>query len=222
MIKLITHKLEKISAQALHFDTPILSQLIGRDKGIYILYKKDIIYYVGKAADLKNRIATHQEDHHKNRWDRFSLFIVRNNSHIPELESLLINICEPEGNKAYPKGRAINLKPDFRKLLVSYHMDQEEKMLCEEKAKFKKKKIKNSKNKKLYSLYKNKNMKIVAFYKGKEYKALFLKNGSIRYNKKIYPSPSAAARKIVKRRENGLLFWRLKDKNMMRLKEYLI
>jgi hypothetical protein len=49
--------------------------------------------------------------------------------------------------------------------------------------------------------------KLRAEYKGKTYKALVLKDGSVRFKRKRYTSPSTPAVKIAKRAMNGWKFW---------------
>ena len=61
--------------------------------------------YVGKAGDLKNRVKAHLKDRHLASWSHFSLYLVRDAEHIGDLESLLIRVAAPLGNKNRPKGR---------------------------------------------------------------------------------------------------------------------
>lgn len=59
-------------------------------------------------------------------------------------------------------------------------------------------------------------------YKGREYKALLTPKGKIKLGGKIFLSPSAAAKSIVKREVNGWKFWYIKDVNgeWIRLSDY--
>ena len=54
---------------------------------------------------------------------------------------------------------------------------------------------------------------IYATYKGKEYKAWVFGGGSIKFNGKLYNSPSTAAKAIIDRGAvNGWHFWKYKNK----------
>jgi hypothetical protein len=64
----------------------------GRSSGLYILYNKKRIVYVGKSiAGLRARIRQHTADHLKNKWDSFTWFLARKRF-TSELEALLHNI----------------------------------------------------------------------------------------------------------------------------------
>ena len=55
---LITNHLENVSRDLLETHPEIVRQYIGRNAGIYALYKKSRLYYVGLATGLRNRLAT--------------------------------------------------------------------------------------------------------------------------------------------------------------------
>ena len=193
---IITKKLQNISIAALEDFSPILLDLIGEDQGIYALYRGEKLYYVGRASNLQRRLSHHLWDRHQRKWDKFSLFIVKNEKHIGDLESLLIAICEPMGNRAHPRGQAKDLKKEFEDRIDAFHADEKafllgQKPICKKKTKIS---LKNT-------------------YKNKQYSATFdCKTHQVRYNKVLYSSPSAAARAITKQPVNGLLFWKGKDK----------
>ena len=64
----------------------------GRRSGLYILYNKKRITYIGKSTvNLRKRISNHSTDHLKNNWDSYSWFITRKR-HTSILEALLHNI----------------------------------------------------------------------------------------------------------------------------------
>ena len=88
-------------------------------RGVYILYDQNRLVYIGRATDraLGKRLLEHTKDRHKTRWDRFSWFglkEVADNGElkdlnetvnfpiqflIDDLESLLIEACEPVQNR---------------------------------------------------------------------------------------------------------------------------
>jgi predicted GIY-YIG superfamily endonuclease len=106
--------LEKVGAKVFDDYSHVITDLIRGHQGIYALYKKDRLYYVGLATNLKSRIKAHIDDKHKNKRSHFSLFIVKQHDHIKELESLVLRIAYPKGNRV--KGKLKNSK-DLRPLL---------------------------------------------------------------------------------------------------------
>ena len=87
-----------------------MERILGKKKGIYALYKKDKLYYVGQAANLNSRLKTHLNNKHSRKWDRFSLFIIKNSKYVKDVETALINIAKPTGNATgarIPKDKAL-------------------------------------------------------------------------------------------------------------------
>jgi len=89
--------LEKVSSVVFERYPEEVTGLIGQGQGVYALYRRQKLYYIGLASDLKRRIKWHLKDRHKGKWDRFSLYIIRKTGHIREVESLLVRIAEPVG-----------------------------------------------------------------------------------------------------------------------------
>lgn len=79
--KLVTQYVEKISREALenHFD--VVTQFIGRRNGVYALFRKGKLYYVGLASDLRGRLRSLMKDHHGNSWDSFSVYLTIGGRH---------------------------------------------------------------------------------------------------------------------------------------------
>lgn len=96
---LITGVLEKIPSG--HFEAvgKELRDVLKKQPGIYSLYKDDRIYYVGLASNLFGRIKHHLRDKHKGEWNYFSIFIVKRVKFLKDLETSLIRIAKPKGNK---------------------------------------------------------------------------------------------------------------------------
>ena len=113
---LVLGYLERISIKAFSDFRKQLTDLVGTKHGIYALYKGDRLYYVGLATNLRNRIPQHLKDRHAKRWDRFSLYLVRKEDHIKEIESLLLRIADPTGNATRGRlSRSENLQPELLK-----------------------------------------------------------------------------------------------------------
>jgi hypothetical protein len=82
-------------------------------QGLYALYKKNgELYYVGRASNLLQRPSTHRSDLHGEKWDKLAIYIIDEKLTLHEVESLLIAVSKPEGNKN--RGR---LKGDLKKAL---------------------------------------------------------------------------------------------------------
>jgi len=188
--------------------------------GVYALYRKNKLYYIGLASNLKSRIRGHLKDKHGSSWTHFSLYIFRRESHIRELESLLLRIAYPEGN--IQRGRlkgSINLKPKLKGLIKRQYEDDIKTWFDELKAADKKTKKKGSKPKVKGGKRPLKGLlgggkRLYANYKGKMYKAWVFNNGRIKYDGKIYDSPSIVG-SVVRggKATNGWRFWKYKNKS---------
>src|SRR4030043_2094665 len=110
----IAGHLEKIGARVFDDFSSVITDIIRGNQGIYALYKKDRLYYVGLASNLKRRINAHNKDRHQNKWTHFSLYIIRKEDHIKEIESLVLRIAYPKGNIVRGKLRQ---SKDIRPLL---------------------------------------------------------------------------------------------------------
>jgi hypothetical protein len=205
---LITHRLEKISKDVFEKYSSQITQIIGDKTGVYALYDEEDLYYVGKATDLKRRIKQHLKDRHFAQWTHFSLYIMKRAEYVNEIESILIRISSPKGNKVKPRGAS---DPGLKKLLRSLIMMKQREEID---SLFQRKSTKKSDTiNGLKGLFKSSKV-LVRTYKGKEYKAKLLKNGKIRYKNKVYASATASAKVITKRTSiNGLEFWYVQDDN---------
>lgn len=69
-----------------------IPKIRGKRIGIYVLYKKKKIIYIGRSeANIRNRIESHTRDRLRNKWDSFSWFIARP-KYTSDLEALLHKI----------------------------------------------------------------------------------------------------------------------------------
>ncbi len=214
---LVTQHLEKISRKALEKFQDIIRKKIRKRPGIYALYRKDKLYYVGLANNLRNRLRTHLRDHHGESWDSFSVYLTIGNEHMKELETLLLRIIPLEGNRVKGKfAKSENLERTVRKEYQA-RLKEELKQLMGEKGKAAsrkkpaKKTTRKSKvtgRKPVLAPYITSGFKIRCTYKGKTHRAFVRKDGTIRYKGKIHNSPSGAARAILKRSCGSWSFWK--------------
>src|SRR5579863_10120053 len=65
-----------------------------RGRGIYVLYSKGKIYYIGLSKrSLRSRLRRHAlRDRHKGKWDSFSFYRIGRTKYIKDVESLLLRI----------------------------------------------------------------------------------------------------------------------------------
>jgi hypothetical protein len=91
-----------------------------RKPGVYILYRNDVPYYVGRATKLSTRLHDHANkstDPYYNFWNFFSVFVVGEEKHAAEVEGILI-AAMPTANRAVPRIKRIELPKDLVKILT--------------------------------------------------------------------------------------------------------
>jgi len=215
---LVTQHLENISREGLERYQSILYAYIKNRQGIYALFRRGKLYYVGLASNLRGRLRAHLRDKHAESWDRFSVYLTIGDDHMKELESLLLRIVRPTGNKVTGKfAKSESLLPRLKRDLRRLH-DEETKRLFVGKAKrtpatrraaaAKPKKSKVTGKRPILARYIAGPMEIRGRYKGKLKRARVRKDGSISFNKAVYNSPSLAGAAAVERPTcNGWTFW---------------
>jgi len=217
---IITGHLEKIGSNVFDGYSSVITDLLQGHQGIYALYKKEKLYYVGLASNLKSRIKAHNKDKLQNKWTRFSLYIIRKEEHIKEIESLVLRIAYPKGNSV--KGNLKQSK-DLRPLLKNKLREEWGRELDGIIGGRKKEPVKNSDRKikageakrPLKGLLKG-YQRIYCTHNGKDHKAKVLPNGVIELipSKKHFDSPSMAGIAVIKKKTiNGWKLWKYKDKN---------
>jgi len=191
MSKIIKYQLPKVSIDVLLKHENDLINFIKDKGGIYLLYKNDDIYYVGRAVNLKRRIKQHIKDHHKNRWDAFALCITNSISAVPAVERILISLLKPVGNNLLYEGEIRRAERELKKAIMLSHKENTDFLFRKEKSKKKKKhKIKKIK-------FTKKNRLIKKEYNGKKYRVLALANGMFKFKNKRYSSLTLVAKKIT-------------------------
>lgn len=217
---LVLGYIERIAKSAFSdFPRPITDLAHGKH-GVYALYKDDHLYYVGLATNLRNRIKHHLSDKHAEKWNRFSLFLVRHVEHIRELESIILRIADPKGNTA--GGRlpgAENLCGQLQKAIREEHQRQTQTLFGTTR------KSKSGRPKKprrvqgtttqtttrqpTLAPYKDRGITTLrATHKKQPLTATVNPDGTITFAGKTYTSPSVAGAAAVKRDTcNGWTFW---------------
>lgn len=208
---LVSQFLENISREVLEKYQTIIRRYVRNRQGVYALYRRGKLHYVGLARNLRSRLGHHLRDRHQNSWDRFSVYLTIGDSHLKELESLILRIVKPAGNKQ--KGKFTKSEDIRRRLSRDVRMYQRGELIAllgkkivEEEEK--EAKISSLGKKPILSKYFHSPIKLRARYKRKFINARVRRDGAIRFKGKIYHSPSLAGAAACKRRTcNGWTFW---------------
>jgi GIY-YIG catalytic domain len=95
-----------------------------QEPGVYVLFRNDQPYYVGKATNLFKRIknhATKTRARYYHFWNYFSAFVIPNPKHRHEIEGILI-ASMPIANGATPKIKRIPLPLDVARRMRDIRM----------------------------------------------------------------------------------------------------
>jgi hypothetical protein len=71
--------------------------------GIYALYRKDSLYYIGLTTNLFGRIKWHLKDRHAGKWDSFVIFRIKRIVYLRDIETLITHLVKLPGNKVKGK-----------------------------------------------------------------------------------------------------------------------
>lgn len=211
---LVSQFLENVSRRALAEHQRIIRNYVRRRYGVYALYRGDRLYYVGLASNLRGRLNSHLRDRHGESWDRFSVYLTIQDSHLRELESIILRVTRPIGNKQRGKfAKAENLRRRFsRDLREKQRRDLAELFglgTTPLLAVAAKSRAKVRGRLPTLARYVSAPMRLRARFKGRLLRARVRQDGRIRFNGKLYRSPSLAAAAAVKRRTcNGWTFWK--------------
>jgi predicted GIY-YIG superfamily endonuclease len=123
--QLVSQQLENVSREALEKYQDIIKNYVRGRHGIYALYRRNRLYYVGLASNLRNRLKHHLKDRHAHTWDRFSVYLTIKDEHLHELEALVLRIASPTGNRQTGKlVRSQDLRPEFKRAINKYHQKE--------------------------------------------------------------------------------------------------
>ena len=213
--QLVCQHLENISRDALEKYQAIIRSYVRNRQGVYALYRRNKLYYVGLAGSLQSRLAMHLRDRHAESWDRFSVYLTIGDSHLKELESLILRVVKPSGNKQkgkFAKSEDIRrrLQRDFR----DYHRAEFEDMFGKSSSSIlyhpkplRSEQAQQGRQPVLLQYIKTR-LLLRARHKGEKLIARVSRNGTIRFADKVYTSPSLAGAAAVKRKTcNGWTFW---------------
>ncbi|MBU6410511.1 MAG: GIY-YIG nuclease family protein [Verrucomicrobia bacterium] len=194
--RLVTQYLENLASDGLEAHADIVRKFVSRRIGIYALYRRGKLYYAGLASDLQWRLKHHLRDRHKNRWDTFSVYLTIGDQHLRELESLILRVMQPPGNKQLGRfSGAQDLYREFNRQIANKQRAERARLFGRE--------VEES----VESGLLKRSIIVRARYKGKLVWGRMRKDRRVRSRGKLYSSPSAAATAIRKHPTNGWSFW---------------
>src|SRR5450756_167412 len=208
---LVCQHLENVSRDVLAQHQDIIRQYVRHRQGIYALYRRGKIYYVGLASNLRTRLGHHLKDHHHGSWDRFSVYLTIGDSHMRELESLIVRIVKPPGNKQKGKfAKSEDLRRRFKRDWYAEMRLMLDDLLGKPTRVVARKVVATPPDgrKPVLIDYITKAMTIRARHKSKTVRAFVRKTGLIWFDGQHFTSPSLAGAHAVKRPTcNGWTFW---------------
>lgn len=186
---LVSQYLERISRDAVEKYQGLFQQYVSHRQGVYALYRRDKLYYVGLASNLKWRLYQHLNDHHGSSWDRFSVYFTIGDKHLKELETLILHITgKPRGNKNKGKFKdSENLKRTLKRDVKSYQRKELLDLIGQD---FKTDLVKISGKQAngrqaILAPYVKKPFRLRASVKGRKFRARVRSDGSIRFRGKL-------------------------------------
>jgi predicted GIY-YIG superfamily endonuclease len=215
-LSLVSEYLENISRDALENHQNVIRAYVQRRQGVYALYRKGKLYYVGLAKDLRGRLTAHVRDRHGESWDRFSVYLTIGDQHLKEMESLILRIVKLKGNKVKGKfAKSRDLRRQFARDIRSEHRKEDALLLGREWTDpGAKNEDESSSRPPALAAYFTAPKPLRATHEGKIFRAHVRRDGRIRFGGKVYDTPSAAGSAAVtgsasvKRACNGWSFWK--------------
>lgn len=200
---LVLEHLENIGAEVFEKYASVITRFVDRRNGIYALYKDEALYYVGLASNLKGRVKQHLSDRHAGKWDRFSVYLTQGDRFLKDMESLILRVSLPEGNRVKGKLPGSNdLKRSLQGEIATIQRAERNGLLGKKVAHAS---LKTPRRDSARTIHLRRE------YKGRMYHAILRMDGTVSLRGKVYSSLSAAGVAVTKRGTNGRQFWRAKN-----------
>ena len=211
--QLVLEHLERVSWRVMDAYPEVVRAMIRRRSGVYALYKRNQLYYVGLASNLMVRLKQHLKDRHRGAWDRFSVYLTVRDDHMKELESLILRITEPAGNKMAGRFAASrDLRTTLGRSMRQADADRRAVLLGGKAIRRRRKaKAKRKRGGQPLKGLIDRPIKLRAEADGYEYSATLRKDGTIRYGQRIFSTPSAAGKAARGKGCRGWSFWRYRN-----------
>ena len=167
---------------------------------------------MGFATNLRGRLHRHLRDRHKDSWHHFSVYLTIDNRGMKELETLLLRVVSPSGNRVGGKFvRSQNLAVQIRRELRMWQREQERVLVPVRRLKASETKSplieESTATPPPLAAYTSASKQLRRKYKGKLYRAKIRRDGTILYDGIVYRTPSAAEIAVRKRSTNGWQCW---------------
>jgi hypothetical protein len=206
---LLVQHLENLSRKVLEDFQDIIREYVKGRRGLYALYRRDKLQYVGLASDLRSRLRAHLRDRHAHTWDSFSLFLTLGADSLRELEALLIRIAKPRGNRSKTRfPRSQDLRKVFRRQVQAKQHKELESLFVEGRKRGRKRTPPHGGASTPLGPHVHGRLAIKMTRKGRTYRALVRSDGTIRFRGKVFQSPSTAASEVTGRPMNGWWWWK--------------
>lgn len=207
---LVAQHVERMSGRILDEHPGVIREYVRGKRGIYALYRRSKLYYVGLASDLRSRLKRHLRDRHAGKWDSFSLYLTEGSEHLRELEALALRITMPQGNKSKTKfSGSRDLRRYFKRKIKEAQRRELSELFGPSGAERRARRAsRKSGRTPTLSGYLDGRTPIRMRYHKRLYKATVLPDGTIRFRGKDFSSPSTAATAVSKRPMNGWSWWR--------------
>jgi predicted GIY-YIG superfamily endonuclease len=106
-------------------DSPVftrrLREIMRGYAGVYALYRKHRIHYVGLTTDLLGRILGHTKDRLAGKWDHFIIFRIQRVRYLKDIETLMHQLLETKGNRVRGRvPRDADINRVLRKVLAEH------------------------------------------------------------------------------------------------------
>jgi hypothetical protein len=102
--------------------------LLRNKAGVYVLYRDDVPYYIGKSKNLYKRLAGYARNPNSkyyNFWNFFTVFVMSNHKYIDDVEGILIKAMPHADNSSKPRMKRIKIPSSvarqIRGTLIAQH-----------------------------------------------------------------------------------------------------
>ncbi|NOT09947.1 MAG: hypothetical protein HOP28_17280 [Gemmatimonadales bacterium] len=206
---LVIQHVERMSRKILEEHPEVVREYVKGKRGVYALYKRTRLYYVGLASNLRSRLKAHLKDRHGRAWDFFSMYLTDSDDHLRELEALTLRITLPKGNRSKTKFvRSQDLRRYFKRKISEQQRKELSKLFGPSGVDRVRRQPERSGGKEpSLARYVTARMPIRWIYRGKLYRAVVRSNGKIKFKGKVYDNPSLAGSKVSGRATNGWTVW---------------
>ncbi|MDD5706587.1 MAG: hypothetical protein PHR35_11725 [Kiritimatiellae bacterium] len=212
---LVCQHLENISRGALEKHQDLIRDYVKRRQGVYALYRRDRLYYVGLATNLRSRLKQHLRDRHGSSWDRFSVYLTIGCDHLQELEALILRTMKPRGNKKKGKlPKSEDLRRRFKRDMKARAMAEIDGCMGVVRTVRRRRKeavetgAETDGRSAVLAAYIAGALKLRARFKGKTVRCRVRRDGTLLFGGEAYTSPSLAAAAACGRKTcNGWTFW---------------